>query len=199
MTDYTDDYLAFYEAYPRSEGKQEGQKAWNGLTIGAKQAALADVEKRKRLGAYPSNKKLIQLPASYLRAARWDDDWRDTLESARKGDVDKPNSGLVSYVPRETGLPLTKWESLANRWLFRWLRAGGGVDDSEVNSLVAVKNACIAEMSGPLDQDLAADNSRESQTEAIWTFLNVLIDRLDLEFGRELKPLLLRGAELSDS
>ena len=194
MTDYTEDYLAFYNSYPRKEGKQDGQKAWNGLPAGAKAAALADVEKRKRLGAYSSNKKLIQLPGSYLRAARWEDDWETTLESSRKGGDDRPNTGAVTYTPIDDGLDLTKWESLANRWFLKWLWHGHGLPDDLLEICISVKNTAVAEMSVALDEDLARDKSREAQTSAIETFLGVLLDRLDAEVGRNIKPLLLKGA-----
>lgn len=84
MPDYDPEYLEFYDDYPRKEGKADGAKAWRGLSKGDRAAARADVAKRIRMGAYSSNKKLIQLPASYLRARRWEDDWQSTLESTRK-------------------------------------------------------------------------------------------------------------------
>ena len=129
---YDDDYLAFYEVYPRHEGKADGQKAWAGLSEGDKKAAKADVEKRKRMGAYSSNKKLIQLPASYLRAARWEDDWMTTLDSSRKGD-DLPNTGMP--VAKVVEMPNLPWrERLINRCFKSWMLCTihhGGVPETD--------------------------------------------------------------------
>ena len=194
---YSDDYLEFYGEYPRHEGKAEGQKAWNKLSDPERRAALADVRKRKRLGAYSSNKKLIQLPASYLNARRWDDDWEDTLQSSRKGDNELPNTGGVNYEPIADNWDGSKWLSLANRWAFRWFFCygmhRGGLDTDQLRDLVAIKNRAVAEMGDALDEQLQNDSSRESQIDAIWTFLNVLVDRLDQRFEVEYKPILLNA------
>lgn len=111
---YDPDYLDFYESYPRHEGKADGQKAWNGLSDGDKAAAKADVDKRKRNFAYSSNKKLIQLPASYLRAQRWEDDWQATLDSSRKGD-DLPNTGPLIPKVVEPEVNICWQERMLNR------------------------------------------------------------------------------------
>lgn len=191
--DYTADYLAFYDAYPRHEGKQDGFKAWRGLPQGSKVAALADVEKRNRHNAWSSNKKLVPLPATFLRGARWEDDWQSTQTSSSANRDGKPNSGPVQYRPLESEYDLDKWTRLANRWCVKWLRCCGGLTEQQLQDFMRIRAGVIAEMSAALDEDIAADGSRESQVDAIWTFLGVLTDRLDQHFGRQFKSILMRA------
>jgi len=188
MTDYTDDYLAFYKVYPRHEGKADGQKAWTGLPVGAKQAALADVEKRVRLGAYSQNKKLIQLPASYLRSARWDDDWEDTLESSRKGD-DLPNTGpLIPPAPHADPFGGSKWDALANRLLVKYVRTVQGMNDRDLSLAIDAKNEAVA-LGPALDEDIA---NGTPQRDAVIDFASHVLKRIDVALDKNLEPRMMR-------
>jgi len=187
--EYTDEFLAFYETYPRHEGKADGQKAWNGLTKTQQAAAFADVEKRKRFGAYSSNKKKIQLPASYLRSARWDDDWEDTLASSRSDD-DKPNSG--AYIPRPSEpLPEIPWpERMINRLYVFWQGAVLGVDCTE--PALDIKKAMLADDVPAYLEDVAAGKTTKDQAAA--ELAEAFLSRLDLHYGKTAKNRVLRTA-----
>jgi hypothetical protein len=189
MPDYSEDYLAFYKNYPRQEGKADGQKAWNALTEPMRRAAVVDVAKRVRLGAYPQNKKKIQLPASYLRAARWDDDWEDTLESSRKPDEGLQSRGPVDYVPITDDWTGTKWDSLANRLMLKYVRTAAGLSDHEMQLAKQIKNEASAEYGPALDEDLAAGTAH---ADAVIDFARLLFKRLDGALGKALTTRILR-------
>ena len=178
---YSEDYLEFYDAYPRHEGKAEGQKAWQSLSVSEQAAALADVRKRKRLGAYSSNKKLIQLPASYLRAARWDDSWEETLESSRKGDDERPNSGVVNFTP--TKLRDISWqERMFNRLFRSYCFVAGGLPESD--TALKIKREMMR-------SDVPAMGDDE---ESVTTLAELFVSRLDHDYGLNLKHKALKFA-----
>jgi hypothetical protein len=186
---YSDEYLAFYDEYPRHEGKQDGQKAWNALTDDDRLAAMADVRKRKRAGAYPTNKKLIQLPASYLRAGRWEDDWQDTVDSSRKPDDGMVSRGTVDYQPLADDFKGSRWEMLANRILLKYLRTARGLQEWELQKAVAEKVATSRELGPAFDEDIAGGMP---QIEAVTEFVTILVARVDKAIGRTLKHKLIR-------
>jgi hypothetical protein len=179
---YTDDYLAFYEVYPRHEGKADGQKAWNSLSQSDKKLAKSDVEKRKRNFAYSSNKKLIQLPASYLRARRWEDDWQSTLESSRKGD-DLPNTG--PYIPevKEPEIEISWQERMLNRIFKSYVFTAMGLP--EVATALNLKRECLAEADELLDEEIPVQ---------IKTLAQLFVGRLDAAYGLDIKHRALRFA-----
>lgn len=181
---YDEPYLDFYDAYPRKEGKADGFKAWCALSQTDQKAAAADVAKRKRMGAYSSNKKLIQLPASYLRARRWEDDWQDTLESSRRGD-DLPNSGIP--VPKVgTHVPDLPWrERLINRCFRAYMYTSisiGGLP--EVASALQLKRELLRE----------AEVLTEPPEEQAVIIANLFMNRMDHLYGKTIGAAALRQA-----
>ena len=185
MTDYPEAFESLWSIWPKRDGrktkKHPALKKWLLLDTTQKAALYACAEKHNRQHSWG---KYIRDLVTFINQRGWEDVVEDPREAF------KPSYHLAP-VPEH---PCTKWEALANRWLIRWLQNGGGVPDDRLQDAVDVKNACVKEMSGPLDEDIAADSSRKGQTEAVWTFLNVLVDRLDKKFDRNLKPLLLKGA-----
>ena len=186
---YSEDYLIFYAAYPRKEGKRDGQKAWNGMPLGAKQAALADVEKRTRHKAWSSNLKVVPLPGTYLRGCRWEDSWFDTHKSSSEAGQQKPNSGPVDFVPRDNLGEYSNWQAFANRLFFRYIHVSGGLSADQLTQAIAVKNRVVSQNSAAFDEESELGNRKE----AVWTFANLLIDHFD-----ELTGLSLKGRILSE-
>jgi len=67
----------FYAAYPRKEAKLDGLKAWNQLSPAAEvqRKIMADIGQRLGLDLWSkADVKHIPLPATYLRARRWEDE-----------------------------------------------------------------------------------------------------------------------------
>jgi len=180
---YDDDYLAFYEVYPRHEGKADGQKAWGTLSESDRKLAKADVEKRKRNFAYSSNKKMIQLPASYLRARRWEDDWQDTLESSRKGD-DLPNTGPFVPQAKEPEIEITWQERMLNRLFRSYLFTAMGLP--EVATALNLKREALAESRELLDEPLPVQ---------VRTLAELFVGRLDAAYGLDIKHRALKFAK----
>ena len=180
---YDEDYLAFYEVYPRHEGKADGQKAWGSLSATDRKAAKADVEKRKRNFAYSSNKKLIQLPASYLRARRWEDDWQDTLESSRKGD-DLPNTGPVMPQVKAPEIEISWQERMLNRLFRSYLFTAMGLP--EVATALNIKRETLAEAQELRDEPMPVQ---------IRTTAELFVGRLDAAYGLDLKHRALQFAK----
>lgn len=188
----------FWTAWPRKVSKKPAQKAWDKLQPDQQRAAIADVEKRNRFKAWSPNARLIPHAATYLNQERFCDEWEAELASSTKSDDDRPNTGVVDYRPIEDTFAGTKWDALANRWCLRWfyvfcMRRGRGMQTEELEQMLTIKRRCIDEMSAALDEDLAADKGRDAQIDAIWTFLGVLVGRLDAAFETEYKPMLMRG------
>jgi hypothetical protein len=184
---YEDDYLAFYEVYPRHEGKADGQKAWGSLSATDRKAAKADVEKRKRNGAYSSNKKMIQLPASYLRARRWEDDWQDTLQSSRRGD-DLPNTGPVMPQVKEPEIEISWQERMLNRLFRSYLFTAMGLP--EVATALQLKREALTDAKELLDEPMPIQ---------IRTLAELYVGRLDAAYGLELKHRALQFAKQAKS
>lgn len=71
--EYTEDFETWYACYPRKGNKRDAFKAWNQTAeirppnIVEKTCLLVDVDLRHRQMAY------VPLPATFLRAERWDD------------------------------------------------------------------------------------------------------------------------------
>lgn len=180
---YSDDYLDFYDVYPRKEGKADGFKAWSSLSDSDKKIAKADVEKRKRLGAYSSNKKLIQLPGSYIRARRWEDDWEATLESSRKPEFESlgaPVARVVETIERP-------WkERLLGRLFLAWIMSvyaqSKKVDD--VRPALKLRDKILRD---------TADMTEEPREQSI-VIAPLYLDWLDAEYGFNIAQTALRRA-----
>ena len=73
-----EDFCSFYAAYPKKQAKQEALKAWKQLkNKPALDYIIAAVNKQKQSTDWKKdNGKYIPLPASWLRAGRWDDEVR---------------------------------------------------------------------------------------------------------------------------
>ena len=186
---YTDDFLKFYDTYPRHEGKLEGQKAWLKLTPDQRLAAQVDVEKRKRAGAYSANKKLIQLPASYLNAHRWEDDWELTLKSS-KTDPDAPNNPFIPPV-RIPEVKISWEEQMINRLFKSYVFTAMGLP--EVATALKIKSELLDQVAPALAEDI--ENGWETREGASKTLANTFMDRMDLAYGLTLKPRALKFAK----
>lgn len=187
--EYSDDYLKWYDTYPRHEGKLDGQKAWSGLSTDQRLAAQVDVEKRKRLGAYNSNMRLIQLPGSYLRSGRWEDDWETTLASSRRGD-DLPNTPFIPKVQipeRE----ISWQERMFNRLFKSYIFTAMGLP--EVKTALKIKHELLKNEVPALAEEVA--NGWETTVGESKTLAELFMCRMDLAYGLTLKHRALRFAK----
>lgn len=180
---YEQDYLDFYEVYPRHEGKADGQKAWNSLSESDKAAAKADVGKRNRAYAWSSNKKLVALPATYLRGARFEDDWQSTLESSRKGD-DLPNTGPL--IPQVTvpQIEISWQERMLNRLFRSYVFCAMGLP--EVKTALKLKKKLLSDEAKVLE---AEEYPVQAETLA-----KLFVAGLDADYGLHHKEQALQFA-----
>jgi hypothetical protein len=72
--DYPDDFLKFWRAFPRKDGKREALKAWQKLTRDEKAAAIADVPPRCANNWAGRETEKIPHASTYLNQKRWEDD-----------------------------------------------------------------------------------------------------------------------------
>ncbi|MEE9158945.1 MAG: hypothetical protein V3U60_11225 [Gammaproteobacteria bacterium] len=184
MTDYPEAFESLWSVWPKRDGRKGKKfpafKKWQALDSSQKAALLACTEKHNRQHSWG---KYIRDLLTFINQRGWEDI------------VDDPKTFEPAYhTAPEPPHPGTKWEATANKCLRDWLRAGGGVPVDRLPEAIDIKNACVAEMSAALDEDIEKATTQHEKTEPFWTFRNVLIDRLDQAFGRELKPLLLKGA-----
>jgi len=73
---YTDDFLAFYKAYPRKEGKSEAWKAWNKLNGNrpSMDEVLKAIEDQKNSKNWiKDGGQYIPQPAKWINQRRWED------------------------------------------------------------------------------------------------------------------------------
>lgn len=75
--DYTDDFISFWQEYPRKEDKKKAFDSWRSLE---KKKILPDIniilkaiDTRVKSGQW-ENKKFIPLPTSWLNGRRWEDE-----------------------------------------------------------------------------------------------------------------------------
>ena len=71
-----DGFAVFWAAYPRKDKKKEALSAWGKIkpSVDLQTTILADVKKRALSADWQKDKgRFIPLPASYLNAARWED------------------------------------------------------------------------------------------------------------------------------
>ena len=65
----------FYAKYPRKIARKDAQKAWNQLRPSEREAALDAIDDHVAAwNAAETEKQFIPYPASWLRAARWEDE-----------------------------------------------------------------------------------------------------------------------------
>ena len=70
----TPGFDAWYKVYPRKQARGDAMKAWK--QVGAEEIADEILAKTKQY-PFPSDPKYIPLPASFLRAWRWEDTFED--------------------------------------------------------------------------------------------------------------------------
>ena len=181
------DFDTLYEAYPRKASRKVAEKSWNKLTDDQKAAALADVEKRTRMGFWSSNKKLIAMPATYLNQERWNDEWLDEVKPVK--DENFQSLGAVDYEPID--MPdLSRWAAMMNRIAFKWVWHKGGLKDEELPRFRELLKTFIKDNEAVFESEYSSGD-RHVRMEAAWTFVGLLLDQLDGEFGRRLKPKIL--------
>jgi hypothetical protein len=82
---YTDDFLSFWKIYPRKEGKDAAQKAWNNLNgIRPELDALLKILETQNKNIFADREtKYIPLASTWLNGHRWEDevDLSDSFEA----------------------------------------------------------------------------------------------------------------------
>ena len=192
MSEYTEDFENFYQLYPRRVGKAMAFKAFQKLSPEEQNLARIDVEKRNRRRWWSSDPKKIAHLSTYLNQRRWEDEW--------EGDLVARSEAPVSAGPREykTAAPMpemSRWKALANRLGMKWLRTTGGFSyetDAENKMLMASfaeeLNAVVRDGEQYLSQE-------EDQKEAVMTFAELLLSRLDKRFNKSVTERMLRNAK----
>lgn len=76
----TEDFIAFYEAYPRKRARGDAWRAWRSIDPSPELAAeiMAAIEEQRRTSWAEADPQFIPYPASWLRAERW----KDEIEAA---------------------------------------------------------------------------------------------------------------------
>ncbi len=182
------DFETFWKAWPRKVSRKPAEIAFNKLNDGQKQALLSDVEKRTRMGWWPSNPRRIPHAATFINQERWKDEWQDELEKSRRvGDNEKPNSGAVTYEPIQNSYKCNKWEALCNRLFLKYLRTCGGMSERMLGKCIKIKNDWTAEAGPAFDEDVAAapeDKTKAVSQQCVLEFARGLMDRLDKYTGK---------------
>lgn len=126
MTEYTDNFERFWQAYPKRNGRKVGKRPannqWIKLTADERRAAFADVEKRNRQQGWG---KYIRDAQRYLRDHGWEDEWSPPQQEllARPPEPE---------LPRETDPYVASVKRIAARWLIRRGLRGRSLPDERV-------------------------------------------------------------------
>ena len=171
MSAYSDSFEGFWAVYPRKINKKNASKAWEKLDADEQLAARQDVEKRNRMKAWSGDPRLIPHAATYLNAARWEDDWQQ--------DFVLRSEAAPSPAPRQyrtvEDTHVDKWKALGNRIGMRYIRASCGIPNDKVDEFTKILNETVEE-GRMLD-------SEEDKREAVMTFAKLLVSRLDKALG----------------
>ncbi len=183
MLEYEDSFEALWKIYPKRNGrktkKHPAYKKWQPLEASDKAALRASVDKHNRQQTWG---KYIRDLVTYINQRAWEDD------------VDDAPSTLPTYHPApEPSHNCSRWQALGNRMLLTYVRAAGGLRDADMQKAVQIKNDVIDESSAMLDEEMAADKSKGAQRDAVWTFVDLLISRLDADLGRTLRSAILKA------
>lgn len=182
MSDYTDNYERFWEAYPKRNGRKVGKKPafaqWNKLTTDQKRAAFSDVEKRNRQGTWG---KYIRDAARYLRDYGWEDE------------IAPEQSDMYSRrVPQasEPQIEIHWADRMMNRLFINYVFATSGLHD--VGPALDIKHGLLSLEVPALEGDVAAElmTKQAAATEIAELFLT----RLDIEYGKAAKGRVLKIA-----
>lgn len=85
------EWLAFWAAYPKKDGKEDARKAWKKIKLAKVPAIMAAIETRRNTRDWTKEKgQYIPLPASFLRGRRWEDESTNVNSGQGTG---KPNGG----------------------------------------------------------------------------------------------------------
>ena len=184
MTEYPEAFESLWSIWPKRDGRKGKKfpafKKWQVLDNGQKAALFACTEKHNRQRNWG---KYIRDLLTFINQRGWEDT------------VDDPKTFEPAYhLAPEPPHPCSKWQAIANKCLRDWLWHAGSLNEHDLNAAITLKNECATEMAGPLDEDIAAATTLSQKSIAYWTFRNVLVDRLDQKFDRNLKPKLLKGA-----
>ena len=67
-------FQEWYELYPRKEAVQAAKCAWTKLTYNDWPLAVNGLKRQLEAGVFPTERRFIPLPATWLNAGRWDDE-----------------------------------------------------------------------------------------------------------------------------
>jgi len=183
VSDYTPEYEAFWEAYPKRDGRKQGKKPgfaqWQKLSAAEKRAAQVDVEKRNRQGGWG---KYIRDAERYIRHRGWEDEWspeRSPAASARRSE------------PLPPEYDCDRWTQLGNRLLIRYVRHARGLSEPELASALEIRDRVVAALSGALDEEIEETGKSH---DSVMTFAKQFLSDLDNFTGRALRFRIIKGA-----
>jgi len=182
LSDYTPEYQAFWEAYPKRDGRKQGKKPgfaqWQKLSVAERRAAQVDVDKRNRQGGWG---KYIRDAERYIRHRGWEDEWSPERSPA----------AVRRSEPPEPEYDCDKWTALANRLLIRYVRHARGLSESELALALEVRDQVVAKLSGPLDEEIAETGKSH---DSVMTFSKQFLSDLDHSLGRKIRGRIIKGA-----
>jgi hypothetical protein len=195
---YTPLFEQWWKAYPRKTAKTTAFKAWlkQGIEDDAfmPKQAIADCEKRTRLGWWPRDVSKIPHGATWINQMRWEDEgWEDEIKTREDG---KPNTGLPMPRPRDDGPMLSSWELMVNRLMRNYLFKAGGFTKEQLAIFQKAKRDVMQQFIPAINEEIAAADSdeakRAAKTEMAWMLAHTLMNRLDHDLCKNLGPLVIK-------
>lgn len=193
--EYTKEFMEFYEPYPRKSAKADAMKAFLQMGLqedeGIRRAVIADVLKRNRQRGWPRNRKMIPLPASFLRGQRWEDDWQSDQNFSDDGKHERQLEPPRSDAPVLPDMSL--WHALSNTLYLRYMMAtmDKGRIKPDDQAMLRARNEMIKHMTPSFDEEISkamTEEKAEVERECRKIFVNALLARFNeitgLRIGR---------------
>jgi hypothetical protein len=194
MSEYSEAFEKFWQAYPRKVAKPQAFKTWQKNIEGdafLPTMIVQDIEKRKRLRWYSQDKTKIPHASTWLNQRRWEDEgWEDDVKTRGRKDDDP---AYVSRPMPEEGPDLPRWEKVLNRLARSYILHSGGLDDSAIKKMVAIKHETLKDLTKAIDEEIElSGDDREVVIESAYLLANTMLDRFDLDLGLNLKRKVLK-------
>lgn len=98
------DFAAFWEAYPRKEGKQKAEAAFAKVAVSL-DVLLAAIEQQKKSAQWQKdNGQFIPHPATWLNGKRWEDQMETVTAAPQSRELDADEVAAIQRMLQEDGL-----------------------------------------------------------------------------------------------
>ena len=201
--EYTEDFIEWYNNYPRKVAKIDAFKAWQkqigdsaDLFNDVAKVAIEDVKKRVRMKWFHPDKSKIPHPATFINQRRWEDeDWQDDVKTRGK----EHDAAGSTYTPRtyiEDAYECDGWQAMLNRVMRSNLLACGGVTDAMLEKMIKIKSTVHSQNIDAVREEIEIrEDKREAKAEMGFLLADQMLAQFDSATGYMKRSTILAGAK----